>query len=72
MTKDNYFKGYQISKKTPSLWQNEEKKEKFLAKASEEAYNIKELTERLTIGSTKFLDQTATRIFMQFKQQNHQ
>jgi hypothetical protein len=38
LTKDNYFKGYQISKKTPSLWQNGEKKEKFLAKASEEAY----------------------------------
>ena len=49
----------------------EEKKERILAKASEEAYNIKELNERLTIGSTKFLDQTATRIFMQFKQQNH-
>ena len=72
MNTDNYFKGYQISKKTPSLWQKEEKKEKILAKASEEPYNINELTERFTIGSTKFLDQTATRTFMQSKQQNHQ
>ena len=36
---------------------------KILAKASEQPYNINELTECLTIGSTKFLDQTATRTF---------